>query len=140
MNATQHNQNYSFLHDYRGNEIATLKTTLKALDRRKGLSAAEREAEREDLKLAIQRLTSKAKAELMKEREREVVRQHRKEEREKVKAGKQPFFLKKAELKKRVEEKRFEGTGEKRKERILERRRKKKAGKEKRLLPDRRIG
>ena len=139
LDATKHKQNYSFLNDYRANEISSLKATLKALDRRKGLSASEREAEREDLKRAIQRLTSKAKAEQIKEKEREVISHHRKEERDKVKEGKQPFFLKNSELKKRVEEKRFEGVGEKRKERIVQKRKKKKEAKEKRLLPKRRI-
>ena len=139
LDTTKHDKNYSFLNDYRANEISSLKATLKALDCRKGLSVNDREAEREDLKLAIQRLTSKAKAEQIKEKEREVVRQHRSEERDKVKAGKQPFFLKKSELKKRIEDKRFEGVGEKRKERALEKRKKKKEAKEKKLLPKRRI-
>ena len=69
-----------------------------------------------------------------------MIRQHRKEERDKVRGGKQPYFLKRGELKKRVEDKRFEGVGEKKKERIMEKRRKKQAGKEKKLLPERRVG
>lgn len=139
LDATKHTRNYSFLKEYRADEIASLKSAVKALDSRKGLSITDRQAEKEDLKLTIQRLSSKAKAEQIKEKERDVVNQHRREERDKVRAGKQPYFLKKNELRKRVEEKRFEGIGEKRKEKILEKRKRKKEGKVKRLLPTRRV-
>lgn len=67
-----------------------------------------------------------------------MVREHRKEEKERMKEGKKPFYLKEGEIKKRALVTRFEGMGEKKRERVLERRRRKKAGKEKKMIPERR--
>lgn len=66
---------------------------------------------------------------------RAVVREHRKKEIEAVKGGKNPYFLKKAEIKKQVLVKTFEGLSEKKVEKVMERRRKKKAMKERKSMP-----
>lgn len=123
-------QNYSFLSTYRASEISTLKTAIRA---RK--TPAE---QKEKLQTAVKRMESRRQAEDAKEREREVVREHRKGERERVKDGKKPFYLKEGEVRKRVLVKRFEGMGERTRERVVERRRKKKAGREKKMMPRRR--
>lgn len=83
-------------------------------------------------------MESRKQAEEARERERVVVREHRKGETEKVKEGKRPFFLKEGEVRRRVLVGRFEGMGERRRERVVERRRKKMAGREKKLMPVRR--
>ena len=124
-------QTYSFLSDYRSSEIAQLKSAIRST---KDVSA------REKLQKALKRMESRRKAEELKEERQKVVREHRKEEKERVKEGKRPFYLKKAEQKTRVLEKRFEGMGPKKVDKVIAKRRKKQAGKEKKMLPQRRRG
>ena len=76
----------------------------------------------------------------MKEQQQEVLRKHRKEEREKVEQGKKPFYLKKGEQKKRALEERFRGMKGKQVDKVIERRRKKLAARERRSMPDERRG
>ena len=57
---------------------------------------------KERLKRALLSMESRKKAQEMKEQQQEVLRKHRKEEREKVEKGKKPFYLKKGEQKKRA--------------------------------------
>ena len=123
------NNNYAFLHDYRASEIAALKAEIrKTIDL----------VVKADLKKQLLSMESKEKARAAKEAEQGILREHRKREKEAVGRGKKPFYLKKGEQKKLALVKRFEGMGEKKVERVIERRRKKKAGKEKRSMPDRR--
>lgn len=123
-------QTYSFLKSYNQSEIAQLKSALRAPK-----LAPE---EKEKLQKALRRMESRKQADERKEAQQKVVREHRKEEKEKVKEGKRPFFLKKGELRKRVLEEKFEGMGEKKRERAMEKRTKRKAQKEKRHMPERR--
>lgn len=123
------NNNYSFLKGYRASEIAALKADIrKTTD----------QATKADLKKQLLSMESKEKARASKEVEQEVLREHRKREKEAVGMGKKPFYLKKGEQKKLALVKRFEGMGEKKVERVIERRRKKKAGRERKNMPDRR--
>jgi len=123
-------QNYSFLSTYRTAEISQLKTAIRA--------SKTPVDEKEKLQTALKRMESRRQAEDAKEKQREVVREHRKGEKERVREGKKPFYLKEGEIRKRVLVKRFEGMGEKKREKVVERRRKKKAGKEKKMMPKRR--
>ena len=123
------NNNYAFLTDYRASEIAALKA-----DIRKTTDSATKM----DLKKQLLSMESKEKARATKEVEQEVLREHRKREKGAVEKGKKPFYLKKGEQKKLALVKRFEGMGEKKLEKVIERRRKKKAGRERRNMPDRR--
>ena len=123
-------QTYSFLKSYHEAEIAQLKSALRAPK----LPAAEKE----QLQSALKRMESRKQAEERKEAQQKVVREHRKAEKEKVKEGKKPFFLKKGELKKRMLEEKLDGLGERKRERVLEKRTKRKAQKEKRAMPERR--
>lgn len=121
--------NYAFLNDYRASEIAALKAEIrKTID----------PVVKADLKKQLLSMESREKARAAKEAEQGILREHRKREKEAVGKGKKPFYLKKGEQKKLALVKRFEGMGEKKAERVIERRRKKKAGKEKRSMPDRR--
>ena len=122
-------QNYDFLSTYRTSEISQLKAAIRA---------SKNVDEREKLQKALKRMESRRQAADAREREQKVIREHRKEEKAKVKEGKKPFYLKEGEIKKRALVERFEGMGEKKRERVIEKRRKKRAGKEKKLMPDRR--
>ena len=75
------------------------------------------------------------KAEQIKEEEQEVLRKHRKEEKVKIEQGKKPFYLKKADQKQLALKKRFEGMKGKQVDKVIERRRKKQASKEKKTMP-----
>ncbi len=66
--------------------------------------------------------------------------EHRKQEKELVKQGKKPFYLKKSEQKKRVLIDKFASMKKGQVDRAIERRRKKVAGKEKKELPMTRRG
>ena len=123
---------YSFLNDYRASEIAALKSNIRNT---KDTSTKER------LKRELLSMESREKAKATKETQQEVLREHRRKEKEAVAQGKKPFFLKKGEQKKLALVKKFEGMGDKKVERVIERRRKKKAGKERKSMPfGRRLG
>ena len=119
-------KNYAFLNDYRSSEIAALKASIRNT---KDLAV------KEGLKRELLSMESREKARKARELEQEVLREHRKREKETVQKGKKPYFLKKGEQKKLALVKMFEGMGEKKVERVIERRRKKKAAKERRGVP-----
>jgi len=124
-------RNYAFLADYGASELNDLKAALKTT---KGAE------ERERLKREIMVRESKARAEADKERARKVVAAHRKEEKAAVAQGKQPFFLKGGEVKKRVLVDKFESMKGKERERAMTRRKKKESQREKRNMPNDRRG
>ncbi len=70
-------------------------------------------------------MESKKKERDRRQREQAVMDEHRRQERELVKQGKQPFYLKKSEQKKRVLMDKFAGMKKARVDRAIERRRKK---------------
>ncbi len=117
---------YSFLDDYRKDEMKELKAAIKI---------AKDEDAKEKLKRALLSMESKMKAQLRKQREQEILDKHRKEEKELVKQGKQPFYLKKAEQKKRVLLDQFSELKGKKLDHVIERRRKKQEGREKKKMP-----
>jgi ribosomal RNA-processing protein 36 len=117
---------YSFLDDYRDDEIRELKDAIKK---------AKDEGEKEKMKRTLLSMESKKKSDERKKREEEILDKHRKEEKELVKQGKQPFFLKKAEQKKRVLIEQFSGLKGKQLDHVVERRRKKQDAKEKKNMP-----
>lgn len=77
---------YSFLNDYRVSEIADLRQAIKK---------TKSEDEKEKLKKKLLSMESQQKARENKEKQQDVIRDHRKKEKELVKQGKQPFYLKK---------------------------------------------
>lgn len=117
---------YSFLDDYREGEMKELKS---------GIKKAKDEVEIERLKRALLSMESRKKAQERKRKEAEILDWHRKEEKKLVKQGKKPFYLKKAEQRKRLLVDRFSELKGKQLDRVLERRRKKVEGKEKKKLP-----
>lgn len=117
---------YSFLDDYREDEMKELKTAIKS---------AKDEDAKEKLKRALLSMESRKKAQMRKNKEQEILDRHRKEEKELVKQGKKPFYLKKAEQKKRVLLDTFGELKGKQLDHVMERRRKKMEGKEKKNMP-----
>jgi len=123
---TKINKAYSFLNDYRQDEIKGLKERIKK---------TKDEAEKERLKRTLLSMESKMKAATRKAKEQDILDKHRKEEKELVKQGKQPFYLKKAEQKKQLIMEQYSSLKGKQLDHVIERRRKKVEGKEKKNLP-----
>jgi ribosomal RNA-processing protein 36 len=91
--------------------------------------------EKEKLKRALLSMESRKKDQERKKKEAEILERHMKQEKELVKQGKKPFYLKKAEQKKRLLVERYGELKGKQLDRVLGRRRKKAEGKEKKKLP-----
>lgn len=122
---------YAFLDEYRETELKELKAALKKeKDPRK----------QERLKREVLSMESKKKTQERKDRERAVIEEHRRKEKELVKQGKKPFYLKKSEQKKQVLLDQFASMSKKKVEHVIERRRKKLAHREKKDLPFARRG
>lgn len=120
-------KNYSFLDTYRDFEKSELKSAIRKI---KDIEAKGK------LKRALLSMESRKKAQEMKEQQQEVLKRHRKDEKEKIEQGKRPFYLKKADQKKMALVERFEGMKGKQVNKVIERRRKKKAAKERKGMPD----
>jgi ribosomal RNA-processing protein 36 len=90
---------------------------------------------KEKLQKALMSMESRKKAQERKDRERAVLEEHRKRERELVRKGKTPYYLKRSERKKLALMEQFKSMKKKDVEKAIERRRKKLAAKEKKLLP-----
>ncbi|MCJ1434864.1 rRNA biogenesis protein rrp36 [Xylographa pallens] len=127
LDTTKMEKNYSFLNDYRTSEISALKT---------GIRSTKDDVAKEALKRQLLSMESREKARAAKELQQDVLREHRRREKEAAEKGKKPFYLKRGEQKKLALVKKFEGMGKKKVERVIERRRKKKAGKERKGMPD----
>jgi ribosomal RNA-processing protein 36 len=126
LDETKLQKAYSFLDEYREDEMKELKSAIKK---------TKDESERERLKRALLSMESRKKAQERKRKEAEILDKHRKEEKELVKQGKKPFYLKKTEQRKRLLVDRFSELKGKQLDRVLERRRKKVEGKEKKKMP-----
>jgi ribosomal RNA-processing protein 36 len=122
---------YAFLDEYRESEMQQLRAAIKK---------TKDPAQKEQLQRALTSMESRKKAQERKDRERAVLEEHRKKEKELVKQGKTPFYLKRSEQKKRVLVEQFQGLKKKQVDKVIERRRKKIAAKEKKLLPMARRG
>ncbi|KAF2792020.1 DUF947-domain-containing protein [Melanomma pulvis-pyrius CBS 109.77] len=117
---------YSFLDDYRASEMADLRATIKK---------TKNEAEKAQLKRQLLSMESQQKAKEAKDKQQEVVQRHKKQEKELIKEGKQPFYLKKAEQKKLALIDRFQNMKSKQRAHVIERRRKKTTAKERKNIP-----
>lgn len=119
---------YAFLDEYRDDEMRQLRAAVKR---------AKAPAEKEKLQRALTSMESRKRARERKDRERAVVEEHRRQEKELVREGKkaQPFYLKRSEQKKQLLLDQFAGLSEKQRDKAIEKKRKKIAGKEKKSLP-----
>jgi len=131
LNTSAVSQNYAFLNDYRQSEMQTLKAEMRTTPAKDGKL-------KEGLKMKLKSMEDQERTRQRFEREQEVKREHRKREREAVGEGKKPYFLKKGDVKREVLRKQFEGMSEKKRDRTMERRRKKVTGRERKMMPDKR--
>lgn len=120
-------KNYSFLDEYRESEMTRIRTSIRQ---------TKDPDTKEKLKKTLRSLESRKKTHEAKDQQREVVRAHRAKEKELVRQGKKPFYLKRAEQKKLALVDRFAGLKGKQLDRVIERRRKKKAGRARREMPE----
>ncbi|KAK6951951.1 hypothetical protein Daesc_006476 [Daldinia eschscholtzii] len=117
---------YGFLDEYRDSEMAQLREAAKK---------TKDAAAKEELKRALASMEGKKKAQQAREAERKLLEEHRRREKELVKQGKKPFYLKRSEQKKKLLVDRFASLKGKQVDRVIERRRKKLASKERRDMP-----
>ncbi|CZR58906.1 related to rRNA biogenesis protein rrp36 [Phialocephala subalpina] len=122
---------YAFLDDYREDEMKELKAAMKT---------TKDEDAKEKLKRALSSMESRKKAQLKQKKEQEILEQHRKQEKELVRQGKKPFYLKTAEQKRRVLLDQFGSLKGRQLDHVIERRRRKQEGKEKKKMPFARRG
>ncbi len=120
------NKAYSFLNDYRMDETKQLREELKK---------TKDESQKERMKRQLLSMESKMKTELRKAKEQEILDKHREDEKKLVEQGKKPFYLKKAEQKKQLIMDQYSQLKGKQLDHVIERRRKKVEGKEKKNLP-----
>jgi ribosomal RNA-processing protein 36 len=118
---------YGFLADYQADEIAQLKAALKT---------TKDPFQQDLLKRKIGSMENRIKAKASKEREQEVLRRHRKEERQKVESGKNPYYLKKSELKEQALVEKYKGMKGKDREKAIDKKRKKESQKEIKRMPE----
>ncbi|KAF2213104.1 hypothetical protein CERZMDRAFT_40350 [Cercospora zeae-maydis SCOH1-5] len=118
---------YSFLVDYQKDEIKELKAEIKR---------TKSEEEKDILRRKVNSMENRLKAKAAKEREQEVLRKHRKEEKTKVEQGKTPYYLKKKELKEQALVEKFKGMKSKERQKLIEKRQKKESQKEKKRMPE----
>ena len=118
---------YAFLDTYRDDEIKQLRADIK---KSKSSDA------KEDLKRQLKSLEGKRETERKRAEEERVLEEHKKKEKELVKQGKQPFYLKKAEQKKRLLAERFKGMSKGQVEKAIVRKRKKEATRDRRELEE----
>jgi len=117
---------YSFLDQYQDDEMNQLRAAIKK---------TKDPAAKEELQKTLASMESRKKARVRKERERLLLEEHRKQEKELVKQGKKPFYLKKAEQKKQLLLDQYASMKKGQVDKAIERKRKKVAGKEKKSLP-----
>ncbi|KDN62506.1 hypothetical protein CSUB01_01037 [Colletotrichum sublineola] len=116
---------YAFLDDYRKDEMRELRAEIKK---------TKDAGKKEEMKRLLLSMESKIKTRERKQREAEVMSEHKRKEKELVKQGKQPFYLKKSEQKKRFLMDQFAGMKKKQVDRTIERKRKKIVGRERKEL------
>ncbi|EPS41180.1 hypothetical protein H072_4895 [Dactylellina haptotyla CBS 200.50] len=119
-------RNYAFLDEYRDSEIKTL---------RQEVAKEKNPIRKEQLQTTLQSLESKREAKKRRQDHDKILAEHKKKEREAIKQGKKPFYLKKSDQKKLILTTQFANMGERQRSRVIEKKRKKIAGKEKKRLP-----
>lgn len=117
---------YSFLSDYRATEMAELR---RAMKNSRDPSA------KDALKQRLLSMEDQERTQQRRMAAKEVLRDHKKAEKEAVLQGKKPYFMKAGDVKREVMKRGFEKMGNKGKDRAIERRQKKVDQREKRRMP-----
>ncbi|KAI9679081.1 MAG: rRNA biogenesis protein rrp36 [Trizodia sp. TS-e1964] len=120
-------RNYSFLDSYREDEMKSL---------RKDIKVTKNEHTKDMLKRSLLSMESKLKAQAAKDKQQELIREHRRKERTLVKQGKKPFYLKEREVKKLALVDRFNSLKSKQLDRVMHRKRKKLASRDMKNMPE----
>lgn len=115
-------EDYAFLDEYRKEEIAELTAQLKKTDE---------SWKRSQIQTQIQSLQSKLKTLEKRDFRKKVLNDHRQQQRDQAKDGKNPYYLKRSDQRKLVLTEQFKTMKKKDIDRAIERRRKKVTGKEK---------
>lgn len=117
-------KSYAFLKDYQADEMRELRARIK---KERDPSAKDR------LEKQLSRMVDRQATEATQQRRRDIKREHKRKEKEMVAQGKNPFFLKKSDQKKLelIEKFRHLKDNPKALNRVMEKRRKKNASKEK---------
>lgn len=125
-------KDYAFLDDYRREEIKQLQAVLGDKKQRSKLS----EREVDDIKMKIQSLQSRLDALKNRDLSNKIIKDHKKQQIEKVKSGEQtnPYFLKKSEQRKMMQKAKFDTLKKSQRDKVMERKRKRRLGKEFREL------
>ncbi|CAK7240490.1 MAG: rRNA bioproteinsis protein rrp36 [Sporothrix thermara] len=141
-------RNYAFLDEYRDSEMAQMREEIQKNERlakterkKRGgnavnlarAEAAEREAAA--LRRTLTSMEARKKDREAREKAQAVLDEHKKRERELVREGKTPYFLKKSEQKKRLLVDKFAGMTDQQVDKAIERRRKKAQTRERREMP-----
>lgn len=127
---TQTRKNYAFLDDYRKQEIQNMEQILK--DKKSKLD----EEEKEEIRLKLQSLKSRMDTLKNRDLENQVLKEYKKKQYQNVKEGKsnQPYFLKRGDKRKILQKVKYDSMKPKQREKAMERKRKKRLGKEFRQL------
>ncbi|ODV68501.1 DUF947-domain-containing protein [Hyphopichia burtonii NRRL Y-1933] len=121
-------KNYSFLDDYRKEEIKQMESILKDKSKNRFLS----EYEQGEIQHKLQSLKSRLDTMKNRDLEHEILANHKKEQMLKVKSGEQVnvYHLKKSEQRKLIQKAKFDSMKSSQREKVMERKRKRRLGKE----------
>lgn len=121
-------KNYAFLDEYRQNEINELNQIIKDKKKFEKLSFREQE----EIKLQLQSLKSRMDTLKTRDLQHKVLDDYKQEQLRNVREGKQstPYYLKKSEQRKLLQTVKFESMKPAQREKVMERKRKRKLGKE----------
>lgn len=125
-------KDYAFLDEYRELEIKEMKSKLK--NKQEMLQMSERDAQR----MTLEMQSLKSRLDTLKNRDlaNQIVSGHKKEQMQKMRKGEQvnPYFLKKSEQRKMIQKAKFDTLKLSQREKVMERKRKRRLGKEFREL------
>ncbi|KAG7662626.1 RRP36 [[Candida] subhashii] len=121
-------KDYSFLDEYRQSEIKQMESILR--DKKSHLYLSEYELD--EIRQNLQSLKSRLDTLKNRDLEHDILSQHKKQQLENFRVGKQqnPYFLKRSEKRKMLQKAKFDSMKPKQREKVMERKRKKRLGKE----------
>ncbi len=130
-------KNYAFLAEYRERELAELRAAAAKTAKPSNNPDTNQNTQPPNpaLQTTLQSYTSRAAAAAAAERERAVLAEHRRAEKDAQRDGKKPFFLKRSEVRRRVATARWEEMKAPERTKAVERRRRKVAQKERLGMP-----
>ncbi|RLV90205.1 rRNA biogenesis protein RRP36 [Spathaspora sp. JA1] len=121
-------RDYAFLDEYRQSEIKNMEQVLKD----KKSANILRESQREEIKLELQSLKSRMDTLKNRDLENQILSSHKQKQLHDFKVGKSsnPYFLKRSEKRKILQKAKFDAMKPRQREKVMERKRKKRLGKE----------